>query len=61
MSGVSSKDRRAVLAHFCEAGSKICRPEQATALLEAILRPGDRVTFRVDVNRLHFFDPAAGA
>jgi multiple sugar transport system ATP-binding protein len=26
----------------------------------AAVRPGERVTFRVDVNRLHFFDPDTG-
>jgi hypothetical protein len=28
----------------CDAGTKICLPERATALLEAIIVPGDRVT-----------------
>jgi multiple sugar transport system ATP-binding protein len=27
----------------------------------AMVRPGDRVRFRVDMSRLHFFDPATGA
>jgi multiple sugar transport system ATP-binding protein len=27
----------------------------------AMVRPGDRVTFRVDASRLHFFDPDTGA
>ena len=27
----------------------------------AAVRPGDRVTFRVDARRLHFFDPSTGA
>jgi multiple sugar transport system ATP-binding protein len=27
----------------------------------AMLRPGERVAFRVDTSRLHFFDPATGA
>jgi multiple sugar transport system ATP-binding protein len=26
----------------------------------AVVRPGERVTFRVDPNRLHFFDPTTG-
>jgi hypothetical protein len=25
-----------------------------------MVRPGDRVTFRVDASRLHFFDPDTG-
>ncbi|HEX4181085.1 MAG TPA: malonate decarboxylase subunit alpha [Caulobacteraceae bacterium] len=41
-------DRLARLEPFREAGSKICAPERATALLEAILQPGDRVTIEGD-------------
>src|SRR3984885_10811162 len=44
----SRSDRRAALAAFCAAGSKICPPDRATELLEAIIRPGDRVTIEGD-------------
>ncbi|MEI9984830.1 MAG: malonate decarboxylase subunit alpha [Aliidongia sp.] len=44
----SRSDRRAALAAFCAADSKICPPERATELLEAIIRPGDRVTIEGD-------------
>jgi malonate decarboxylase alpha subunit len=39
---------RAVL--MCAPGSKICPPERATELLEAIIEPGDRVVIRLQSN-----------
>ncbi len=41
-------ERLAGLARFREPGTKVCAPEQASALLEAVLRPGDRVTIEGD-------------
>jgi malonate decarboxylase alpha subunit len=41
-------DRLARLRSVCDAGTKICQPERATALLEAIIAPGDRVTIEGD-------------
>ena len=41
-------ERLARLARFREPGTKVCAPEQASALLEAVLRPGDRVTIEGD-------------
>jgi hypothetical protein len=43
MQQTCTKTTGARLRSFCEAGTKICPPEQATALLEAIIAPGDRV------------------
>lgn len=40
--------RLARAGSVCAAGTKICSPEQATALLEAIIEPGDRVTIEGD-------------
>jgi malonate decarboxylase alpha subunit len=49
MSGPSDRTSRlARLVGFHQPGTKICRPEQATALLEAILEPGDRVAIEGD-------------
>jgi hypothetical protein len=39
------------LAHFhpaCDAGTKICPPERATALLEPVMAPHDRMTIEGD-------------
>src|ERR1700742_4390353 len=48
-SGTSHReDRLRRLAGLCEPGTKICPPAQATALLEAIIEPGDRVTIEGD-------------
>jgi hypothetical protein len=33
---------------MCGSGSKICPPERATELLEAIIEPGDRVVIEDD-------------
>src|ERR1700738_3640981 len=41
-------DHLARLRSVCDAGTKICPPERATALLEAIIEPGDRVTIEGD-------------
>jgi malonate decarboxylase alpha subunit len=41
-------DRLARLRSVCDAGTKICQPERATALLEAIIAPADRVTIEGD-------------
>jgi malonate decarboxylase alpha subunit len=41
-------DRLAAVQSVCEPGTKICPPERATALLEAIIAPGDRVTIEGD-------------
>src|SRR4029077_14562514 len=41
-------DRLARAALMCGPGSKICPPERATALLEAIIEPGDRVVIEGD-------------
>src|SRR6202165_3486804 len=41
-------DRLARAALMCGPGSKICPPERATELLEAIIEPGDRVAIEGD-------------
>jgi malonate decarboxylase alpha subunit len=41
-------DRLTRLRSVCDPGTKICPPERATALLEAIVAPGDRVTIEGD-------------
>jgi malonate decarboxylase alpha subunit len=41
-------ERLARAASVCDAGTKVCRLERATALLEAIIEPGDRVTIEGD-------------
>jgi malonate decarboxylase alpha subunit len=41
-------DRLVALRSVCEPGTKICPPERATALLEAIIVPGDCVTIEGD-------------
>jgi malonate decarboxylase alpha subunit len=41
-------DRPARAAAVCDAGTKICPPDRATKLLEAIIKPGDRVTIEGD-------------
>jgi malonate decarboxylase alpha subunit len=44
--GITTR-RNDSLAHLravCEPWTKICPPERATALLEAVIAPGDRVT-----------------
>ena len=40
--------RLARAALMCGPGSKICPPERATELLEAIIEPGDRVVIEGD-------------
>lgn len=45
------RDRHSRLAHAaaaCGASGKLCRPDRATALLEAIIESGDRVTIEGD-------------
>ncbi|HYZ24406.1 MAG TPA: malonate decarboxylase subunit alpha [Rhodopila sp.] len=41
-------DRFTRLRSVCDPGTKICPPERATALLEAIVVPSDRVTIEGD-------------
>src|SRR6266851_3678313 len=41
-------DRIARVRSICEAGTRICSPERATELLEAIIKPGDRVAIEGD-------------
>src|ERR1700724_1523238 len=41
-------DRLARAALMCGPGSKICPPDRATELLEAIIEPGDRVVIEGD-------------
>ncbi len=50
-SNQATTDREARLARarsVCGADTKICPPERATALLEAVIEPGDRVTIEGD-------------
>lgn len=49
--GTPTTDRNSRLARVgsvCEAGTKVCRPERATELLERIIEPGDRVVIEGD-------------
>jgi malonate decarboxylase alpha subunit len=41
-------ERLARAAAICDSGSKICPPQRATELLEAIIEPGDRVVIEGD-------------
>src|SRR3979411_3212083 len=52
-------DRLARAALMCGAGSKICPPERATELLEAIIEPGDRVVIEGDNQKQDDFLAAA--
>jgi malonate decarboxylase alpha subunit len=48
--GITTR-RNDSLAHLravCEPWTKLCTPERATALLEAVIAPGDRVTIEGD-------------
>jgi hypothetical protein len=38
---------------MCGLGSKICPPDRATELLEAIIEPGDRVVIEIDLDPFH--------
>ena len=52
-------DRLARTALMCGPGSKICPPERATELLEAIIEPGDRVAIEGDNQKQADFLAAA--
>src|SRR3979411_2541482 len=52
-------DRLARAALMCGPGSKICPPERATELLEAIIEPGDRVVIKGDNQKQADFLAAA--
>src|SRR6202047_548687 len=52
-------DRLARAALMCGPGSKICPPERATELLEAIIEPGDRVAIEGDNKKQADFLAAA--
>src|SRR5215471_16238409 len=55
-------DRAARLARAAKisgGSGKFCRPEQATALLEAIIEPGDRITIEGDNQKQADFLAAA--
>jgi AraC family transcriptional regulator len=69
--GITTR-RNDSLAHLraaCEPWTKICTPERATALLEAVIAPGDRVTIEGDNQKqaellaaaLANVDPSGGA
>ena len=45
--------RLAKAALMCGPGSKICPPDRATELLEAIIEPGDRVVIEIDLDPFH--------
>src|SRR5207253_3466990 len=52
-------DRLARAALMCGPSSKICPPERATELLEAIIEPGDRVVIEGDNQKQADFLAAA--
>ena len=52
-------DHLARLRSVCDAETEICPPERATALLEAIIEPGDRVVIEGDNKKQADFQAAA--
>jgi malonate decarboxylase alpha subunit len=52
-------DRLARAALLCSTGGKVCPPQRATALLEAIIEPGDRVAIEGDNQKQADFLAAA--
>jgi malonate decarboxylase alpha subunit len=52
-------NRLARAAMMCGSGSKICPPDRATELLEAIIESGDRVTIEGDNQKQADFLAAA--
>src|ERR1700692_804508 len=52
-------ERLARAAAMCGSGSKICPPQRATELLEAIIEPGDRVAIEGDNQKQADFLAAA--
>lgn len=51
-------DRLARLASMCDPGTKICPPERPTAMLEAIIEPGDHAVIEGDNKKQADREPA---